>query len=157
MILCIIFFVDKLEQALEKIKSEPSRESFNYRGYKCLIIRHPEFLHLCGYVGIPEGHKYYKKHYDEVPLEVHGGLSFSDFWEDENDGLWYLGFDTGHAWDLSPGMHRRNEPTKSKYWIDGVEHEYVERDLGEELMKNETYRDIEYVRLQCKKMVRQLL
>ena len=156
-----ILFVDKLDRALEKIKSEPNRETFTYEGYKCLIVRHPEFGHLCGYVGIPEGHKYYKKHYDDVPLEVHGGLTFSDFWEDENDNLWYLGFDCAHAWDLSPFMHKRdreiyNSQPRSKYWINGVEHEYKERDLGAELMKHETYRDIEYVRIQCKKMVKQL-
>jgi hypothetical protein len=157
-----MLFMDKLDEALEKVKSEPNEETFTYKGYKCLIIRHPEMKHLCGYVGVPEGHKYYKKHYDEVPLEVHGGLTFSDWWEDENDSLWYLGFDCAHSWDLSPGMHLpRKELTKSKYWItiNGVkqEQEYIERDLSKELMEHETYRDIEYVRLQCKRMVNQLL
>jgi hypothetical protein len=150
--------MDKLDQALEKVKSEPNEETFDYKGYKCLIIRHPEFLHLCGYVGVNKDHKYYKKHYDEVDIDVHGGLSWSDFWEDQNDGLWYLGFDTGHAWDLSPGMHSRTPETrKSKYWIDGVEHEYTLRDLSRELMENETYRDIDYVRQECKRMVDQLV
>ena len=30
-----------------------------------------------GYVRIPEGHPYYEKTYDDIPVSVHGGLTFS--------------------------------------------------------------------------------
>jgi len=56
----------------------------------------------CGYVGLPKGHPDYGKHYDDIDdsIEVHGGLTFSGYWEELQDQLWYLGFDCGHAQDL---------------------------------------------------------
>jgi len=59
-----------------------------------------------GYVVIPNGHPMYGKHYDEVPVDVHGGLTFSEsvnsvignfteLTEEMKDG-WVFGFDTAH-------------------------------------------------------------
>ena len=55
-----------------------------------------------GYVRIPEGHEYYGKNYDDIPVNVHGGLTFGDhvFGKDKyfSDGYW-VGFDTAHYGD----------------------------------------------------------
>lgn len=55
-----------------------------------------------GYVRIPEGHPYYEKTYDDIPVSVHGGLTFSDHIFEDNkyfsDGYW-VGFDTAHYGD----------------------------------------------------------
>ena len=55
-----------------------------------------------GYVRIPEGHPYYEKTYDDIPVDVHGGLTFSDHIFEDNkhfsDGYW-VGFDTAHYGD----------------------------------------------------------
>jgi len=60
-----------------------------------------------GYIIIPKGHKLHGKHYDDIEVEVHYGLTFSDpanelNWpeipEDQKDG-WVVGFDTAHARD----------------------------------------------------------
>ena len=55
-----------------------------------------------GYVRIPDGHPYYEKTYDDIPVDVHGGLTFSDhIFEDGkyfSDGYW-IGFDTAHYGD----------------------------------------------------------
>lgn len=48
-----------------------------------------------GYVNLPKWHKYYGVHYDNIPVDVHGGLTYS---EQEGD-YWVVGFDTCHAWD----------------------------------------------------------
>lgn len=64
-------------------------------------LRRNHFGAWCGYVSIQEGHPLYGKHYDEVDLAVHGGLTFSG----EEDGLWWFGFDCCHAWDYAPGLH----------------------------------------------------
>ena len=59
-----------------------------------------------GYVVIPNGHPMHGKHYDEVPVGVHGGLTFSEsvnsvignfteLTEEMKDG-WVFGFDTAH-------------------------------------------------------------
>ncbi len=91
---------------------EPHRDEFEHAGLKCLILRHHELGHLCGYVAVPKGHLCYGKDYDHIPyddlfpVEVHGGLTFSregdgDTWP---KGYWWLGFDCAHAWDIVPYM-----------------------------------------------------
>ncbi len=55
-----------------------------------------------GYVRIPEGHPYYEKNYDDIPVDVHGGLTVSDHIFENgkhfSDGYW-VGFDTAHYGD----------------------------------------------------------
>jgi len=60
-----------------------------------------------GYVIIPKGHPYHGKHYDDIPVNVHGGLTFSENAKDldwpeldkkDKEG-WVVGFDTAHFGD----------------------------------------------------------
>lgn len=104
--------------------NEPDKIQFVDRttGYPCLIVRSGSSGSLCGYVGVPEGHKFHGKHYDTEDLRdvnVHGGLTFSDKCSPngkeersichvpdpgESDNVWWFGFDTSHCWDISPQM-----------------------------------------------------
>lgn len=64
-----------------------------------------------GYVVIPKGHPCYEKQYDTIHsdydwLEVHGGLTFSDYgknFKGRPKGVsaddWIIGFDTAHYGD----------------------------------------------------------
>lgn len=66
-----------------------------------------------GYILIPKGHKYHGVHYDDIPVYVHGGLTFSESVEsikehahwgnvlppDINGDEWVIGFDTCHSGD----------------------------------------------------------
>ena len=52
---------------------------------------------LCGYVALPKGHPLYGKHYDDLAIECHGGLTYSKF--EDND--WVIGFDCAHGGDES--------------------------------------------------------
>ena len=63
-------------------------------GLKAQVIASP-MGHRCGYVGVPEGHPMYGKHYDDVNVDVHGGLTFSN----DEDGLWLFGYDCSHWGD----------------------------------------------------------
>ena len=88
-------------------------------GLDCLIHRN-QFGALCGYVGVPPGHKYHGLGYDSVDVDAHGGLTFAAFCaenteecgrgichipeEGRPDQVWWLGFDCAHAWDYVPGM-----------------------------------------------------
>lgn len=55
---------------------------------------------LCGYVGVPETHPLYRKtYYDLDDIDVHGGLTFSDFSSWDEEDVWYFGFDCAHPWD----------------------------------------------------------
>lgn len=128
-------------------------------GLPCLIVRGPAGA-LCGYVGVPEGHPCFGKEYgdcepvtpldeDTSYIDVHGGLTFSDFCADsedesrhichvpgpgEPDRVWWLGFDCAHFYDLSP-----------KYKDDDM--------LGG---PERSYRGIEYVKREVEKLARQL-
>lgn len=57
-----------------------------------------------GYVCLPPNHKYFGMHYDDIPIDAHGGLTFADYadrldWDEIPEGCdgWYIiGFDTMH-------------------------------------------------------------
>jgi hypothetical protein len=56
-----------------------------------------------GYVRIVEGHPFYGMEYMNIPVSVHGGLTFGDHIMDSDkwyDGYW-VGFDTAHYGDNS--------------------------------------------------------
>lgn len=57
----------------------------------------------CGYVRLPLGHPWHGKHYDDLPVEVHGGLTFSEADADCNkggeDNAFWIGFDCAHCMD----------------------------------------------------------
>lgn len=115
-------------------------------GYKCYIMRHPELKHLCGYVELPKEHKLYGEtdKFDNkfLNLDVHGGVTYA------NKKKFYVtikamcftidfvvGFDCGHWTDYVPyslpwGMNK--------------------------IIGDETYKDIEYVTNECKKLAKQL-
>jgi hypothetical protein len=75
-------------------ETEPNEATFIEHGYWCEIKRHKMMGTLCGYVLVGRHHPYANTGYD-VPLEVHGGVTF-------NDGV-RIGFDCAHAGDLVPG------------------------------------------------------
>lgn len=126
-------------------------------GLDCLIVRGPSGA-LCGYVGVPEGHPYfgveyhgctitpacgedYCGHRPERAIEVHGGLTFSDFChegppecgichtpvEGRPDRVWWLGFDCAHSGDLTPKYAADpNWPIRDGWY---KSRKYVEREV----------------------------
>jgi len=50
-------------------------------GFTCLAVRHPNFGHWCGYVGLPVGNPNFEKHYNEVDADCHGGRSILKFYD----------------------------------------------------------------------------
>lgn len=146
--------VDKSEWLDGPWKHEPDKIQWKDEatGLPCLIVRGPRGA-LCGYVGVAEGHPFYKKDYDTdgVDVDVHGGLTFANMCADaddeskhichvpgpgEPDHVWWLGFDCAHAGDLSPGYdHRLPSHLRSDY---------------------ETYKDVDYVRREVTQLAAQL-
>lgn len=124
-------------------------------GLPCLIVRNRAGA-LCGYVGVPDGHPWFEKHYDDVPdAEVHGGLTFAEFCEPskkredggichivepgEDDRVWWLGFDCSHGYDVMPAYAANSA-----------------RVLGCSNIFNEgEYRTVEYVRWEIARLARQ--
>lgn len=98
--------------------NEPDEQRFELNFFRCRLERGPVGS-WCGYVGVPEGHPWYET---EPEVRVHGGISYS---AREDDGLWWVGFDTAHAGDLMP---------------------VVLAALERGPRRGETYRDLDYVR-----------
>lgn len=73
---------------------------FNYRGYPCVIVMQCGAFRT-GYVGLPKHHKYYHTHYNDIPINCHGGLTYSsEYLVDQDDvDRWWIGFDTAHYLD----------------------------------------------------------
>jgi hypothetical protein len=100
---------------------EPNEVTFVSHGYWCEIKRHDSLGHLCGYVLLGKKHPYWNLNQD---FAVHGGLTYED-------GI-KVGFDCGHAGDMSPHARLRN------YRFE------------------ETYRNVAYVKEQVENLAAQL-
>ena len=72
-----------------------------YKGYHIVVM----FVntHRCGYVGLPKGNKYVGYDYDDIDVDVHGGLTFAENSHNVdfalNDFPYYIGFDCAHSGD----------------------------------------------------------
>lgn len=66
-------------------------------GFKCRVMFVRQ-SHRCGYVRIPKGHVTFDKIYTELPIDVHGGLTYEKIEEEDENFKWF-GFDCAHAGD----------------------------------------------------------
>lgn len=110
--------------------------TFNSMGYRC------------GYVKLTKNHKYYGTVYQDIDVNVHGGLTFSDYdvpceKDGPDDGYW-IGFDCGHFWD-QPDL---TLPIQKEY-LDSVER-------ISKIMPDGKIRSTDYVRGQCYNLIDQL-
>lgn len=138
--------------------SEPDKVQYVEQGFPALIVRNHHGS-LCGYVGVPKTHPAFEKDYNDVDdeiAEVHGGLTYSRFCQEddseeegichvvepgEDDHIWWLGFDCGHAWDLAPAMSHRMRQLHPEY---------------REIEFEQSYRDIDFVRREIAVLAEQL-
>lgn len=155
--------------------SEPNREQFPHNGYACVILRGPVGA-LCGYVGVLPEHPLYGKDYHHrifvlpswgkqpigkrgvIPLilnagnkdgtvsidcyfNVHGGITYAANRAPDEDwsARWWFGFDCSHCDDLCPDLMRPDFLSIMAYPREG-----------------QVYRDIEYVRQECRSLADQL-
>lgn len=117
-------------------------------GLPCLAVRNRSGA-WCGYVGVAEGHPWFKQSYDDVLVECHGGPTFSDFCQPhtseadsichvpgvgEPDRIWWIGFDCNHGYDWTPRSAM------------------MERDRGYPFTRAvcEVYRTLQYVKNECR-------
>jgi hypothetical protein len=82
-------------------------KKWDYQGLQLVVTRadladtERVMKHRCGYVRIPQGHVWHDKNYDDIPVDVHGGLTFSDLeacLHEDGVGYW-IGFDCAHLGD----------------------------------------------------------
>lgn len=139
-------FMDRTRWGAGPWDNEPDKVQFKDADtdYDCIVRRGPLGA-WCGYVGVPGGHPYFNKGYNDIDdVDVHGGLTFADHCHgDEETGIchksenevWWIGFDCGHWSDLMPGMG-------DQFRIESGEHI--------------NYRDIDYVKNETLNLARQL-
>lgn len=118
----------KTWEEMRKDKSGTIYKDWFEDGIRCLIMRGP--ASLCAYLGVPETHPLADKSYDDIPLSVHGGLTFSC----KGDGMrptgyyWY-GWDYAHCNDYAfyydePPLANGFDHSPDKKWtVDEVEKE----------------------------------
>lgn len=142
--------------------NEPDKRQFldEETGYPCLIVRSPTSGSLCGYVGMSESHPFFGKEYDDIPINVHGGLTFSDACQKssdpahgichiaDNDNVWWVGFDTAHAFDFMPAMDALMKSIPDFPQLPKLVN------LHGEFM--DIYRNIDYITAEIKSLARQL-
>ena len=123
-------------------QSEPDELEFidKATGYACRILRAWATGSLCGYVGVRADHPDYHKPYDDVNVEVHGGLSFAAHMLNE-PALWWLGFDCAHFGDIQPRIR-------------AICRDYLGWNDSE--WGHERYRTIDYVREELARLAQQL-
>lgn len=91
--------------------NEPDKvEWFGSHGYPLLIVRNGAGA-LCGYIGVPKGHPWYNKGYDDIDPhpDCNGGLTYAGIGNAkishfDAPGVFWLGFDCAHCYDFCPGM-----------------------------------------------------
>lgn len=134
---------------------EPDLAIFYHKTIKCVIRRiivremsnHIFGGHLCGYCEVPKDHTYWGLDYDQIPIEVHGGLTFSDFIDNE----WLIGFDCGHSFDLLPSI----EQMRDRYRDEGLEE--LKKQFPNSPIWESTYRTFQFVEDECRKIAEQLI
>lgn len=103
--------MDKSFAELAAMKSGTILEDGYENGVRYIIMRGP--CALCAYVGVPEGHPLAGKDYDDIPLGVHGGLTFAGRGDGRRpEGMYWYGWDYGHAGDV-PFYAGAREPGKA--------------------------------------------
>ncbi len=73
-----------------------------HKGFEWIVTNNGSG-YRCGYIRVPKGHPWRGKDYDEIDLDVHGGLTFGEpdlpcDKAGEDDAYW-LGFDCAHGFD----------------------------------------------------------
>lgn len=141
--------INKAEWGPGQWQQEPDFIEWRACGLPCLMVRHSEAGHWCGYVAVPPGHPLHGRDYgdSDTQIDVHGGLTYSGACEGkvchvpgpgEPDDVWWLGFDCAHWADLSPGR-------AALYGGMGIERDVVEQ-----------YRDAVWVQRETERLARQL-
>ena len=124
-------------------------------GLDCLLVRTPMSGHLCGYVGVPEDHLLFGEDYDNVDVDVHGGLTFSGRCREGQeetgichipqpgrpDQVWWFGFDAAHAWDVRPEA----DALLASYGLSSFPHDPATE-----------YRTVSYMQAECTRLAAQL-
>ena len=89
--------IDNCRRYCNDKKNYPNEE-YSYEDKYTLIVRRNCLNVNCGYIVLPQSHRYDGIDCKNIPVEVHGGLKYSK----RENGNWVIGFDTLHIGDYVP-------------------------------------------------------
>lgn len=108
-------------------------KEIEYKGYKGFIKQNGMGEHKwrCAYVVVPKENKLYEREYNELSLDVHGGVTFSEYgdvFSGRTDGElktlkdddWVLGIDFAHGGDSMDIWDLDAVEEELKHFIDEV-------------------------------------
>lgn len=137
------------------------RIEWRYRDMPCLMVRNNGGA-WCGYAAVPPGHPAHGMDMSDVPVDVHGGCTFTSACsghvchvprEGEPDDVWWIGFDTNHAGDYAP---RDRAVTDYFAAMFGPDHPFA--DLGRYMLFPQAgYKAVPYVRAEVERLADQLI
>lgn len=148
-------FVDRTGWPSGEWDGEPDMVQWqDATGLPCIARRNYRLGNWCGYVGVPEGHPFFKEDHERPSVDVHGGLTYADLYspaEDEHGichvpsagepgHVWWFGFDCAHPWDYLPCAVQLGNERGCPFGV------------GED----QKYRSLEYVKSQCSSLATQL-
>jgi hypothetical protein len=81
-------------------------DSIDVYGHRLVVIFTP-LGHRCGYVGVYENSPLRNVEYNDLDVNVHGGLTFSGNLN-ADDSQWFFGFDCAHIFD-SPDIEQQKK------------------------------------------------
>jgi len=113
------------------------------------VWRHDTAGALNGYVGVLPDNPLFHCDYDELDVEVHGGLTFAGHISYMDANVWWFGFDTQHAWDFAPLLEKRLTEAVAK-----MDPQPTEFTLGQQPWQH--YRDLEFVTMEVEGLYVQL-
>ena len=130
---------------------------WKYKGIVCLVKRayvvegfhlgHLSLGNLNGYIQVPKEHPWFKKDYNDIDVEVHGGLTFGEI---RDEGEFWIGFDCAHSFDIVPSI----EPTRTETDKEICKKHGISPSSN---LLMRSYKDINFVKAECESMVDQLL
>jgi len=111
-------FVDRSKWPKGPWDDEPDKMNWTTKaGLPGMIVRSEIMGNLCGYAAVPSSHPWHGLTFRDAKIlmriSVHGGLTYSAPCEgrichkavaDEEDDVWWFGFDCCHGMDLAPMM-----------------------------------------------------
>lgn len=93
--------------------SEGDTHEFFHLGFNCLMER-SHTKTWCGYVLLPKEHDYYGCPWDLIPVRVHGGVTYTEFFNQNGYLFWKVGFDCAHNGDYT--IYSFNPPNGNKVY-----------------------------------------
>lgn len=127
---------------------------FDHLGYKCRVER-GQFGSLCGYIYIPKDHPWHGKDYDDLDVQVHGGLTYAEY----EDDLFLIGYDCSHSRDIIPCQEKLMKCTrKIKKRVQDIRQQQARRikiDRKFPDLLEKTYKNMAFCIEECKSLAQQ--